>query len=102
MTEKEALAAGHKLKIGTLPMSHVARAIERDETAGLMKVIVNAANDRILGAAILGCEGGELVHVLYTLMLGNLPYTLLKGAVFIHPTLTEGFFNLLNTVKPVD
>jgi len=102
MTEKEARAAGHKLKIGTLPMSHVARAIERDETAGLMKVIVDAANDRILGAAILGCEGGELVHVLYTLMLGNLPYTLLKGAVYIHPTLTEGFFNLLNSVKPAD
>jgi pyruvate/2-oxoglutarate dehydrogenase complex dihydrolipoamide dehydrogenase (E3) component len=102
MTEKEARAAGRKLKIGTLPMSHVARAIERDETAGLMKVIVDAANDRILGAAILGCEGGELVHVLYTLMLANLPYTLLKGAVYIHPTLTEGFFTLLDSVKSAD
>ena len=102
MTEKEARSAGHKLKIGTLPMSHVARAIERDETAGLMKVIVNAEDDRILGAAILGCEGGELVHVLYTLMLGKLPYTVLKGAVFIHPPLTEGFFTLLDTVKAVD
>jgi pyruvate/2-oxoglutarate dehydrogenase complex dihydrolipoamide dehydrogenase (E3) component len=102
MTEKEARAAGRKLKIGMIPMSHVARAIERDETAGLMKVIVDAANDRILGAAILGCEGGELVHVLYTLMLGNLPYTLMKGAVYIHPTLTEGFFTLLDRVKPVD
>jgi pyruvate/2-oxoglutarate dehydrogenase complex dihydrolipoamide dehydrogenase (E3) component len=102
MTEKEARAAGHKLKIGAIPMSHVARAIERDETAGMMKVIVDAENDRILGAAILASEGGELVHVLYTLMLGNLPYTLLKGAVFIHPTLTEGFFALLDSVKPVD
>jgi pyruvate/2-oxoglutarate dehydrogenase complex dihydrolipoamide dehydrogenase (E3) component len=102
MTEKEARAAGHKLKIGTLPMSHVARAIERDETAGLMKVIVDAVNDRILGAAILGCEGGELVHVLHTLMLGDLPYTLLKGAIYIHPTLTEGFFALLDSVKPAD
>jgi pyruvate/2-oxoglutarate dehydrogenase complex dihydrolipoamide dehydrogenase (E3) component len=102
MTEKEARSAGHKLKIGTIPMSHVARAIERDETAGLMKVIVDASNDRILGAAILGAEGGELVHVLYTLMLGNLPYTLLKGAVYIHPTLTEGFFTLLDSVKPAD
>jgi pyruvate/2-oxoglutarate dehydrogenase complex dihydrolipoamide dehydrogenase (E3) component len=102
MTEKEARAAGHKLKIGKIPMSSVARAIERDETAGMMKVIVDAASDRILGASILGCEGGELVHVLYTLMLGNLPYTVLKGAVFIHPTLTEGFFALLDSVKPVD
>jgi pyruvate/2-oxoglutarate dehydrogenase complex dihydrolipoamide dehydrogenase (E3) component len=102
MTEKEARAAGRKLKIGKIPMSHVARAIERDETAGLMKVIVDAANDRILGASILGCEGGELVHVLYTLMLGDLPYTVLKGAMFIHPTLAEGFFALLDSVRPVN
>jgi pyruvate/2-oxoglutarate dehydrogenase complex dihydrolipoamide dehydrogenase (E3) component len=102
MTEKEARAAGYRLKIGTIPMSRVARAIERDETAGIMKVIVDASNDRVLGAAILGCEGGELVHVLYTLMLGNLPYTLLKRAVYIHPTLTEGFFALLDSVKPAD
>ncbi len=102
MTEKEARAAGYKLKIGAIPMSYVARAIERDETSGQMKVIVNAADDRILGAAVLGCEGGELIHVLYTLMLGKLPYTTLKGAVFIHPTLCEGFFALLDSVKPVE
>jgi pyruvate/2-oxoglutarate dehydrogenase complex dihydrolipoamide dehydrogenase (E3) component len=102
MTEKEARASGRKLKIGTMPMSYVARAIERDETAGRMKIIVDAANDRILGAAILASEGGELIHVLHTLMLGNLPYTVLKGAVFIHPTLAEGFFTLLDTVKPVN
>jgi pyruvate/2-oxoglutarate dehydrogenase complex dihydrolipoamide dehydrogenase (E3) component len=102
MTEKEARAAGYKLKIGSIPMSHVARAVERDETAGLMKVIVDAESDRILGASILGSEGGELVHVLYTLMLGKLPYTVLKGAMYIHPTLCEGFFTLLDSVKPVD
>jgi pyruvate/2-oxoglutarate dehydrogenase complex dihydrolipoamide dehydrogenase (E3) component len=83
-------------------MTYVARAVERDETAGLMKIVVNAANDQVLGATILAPEGGELVHVLYTLMLGRLPYTLLKGAIFIHPTLAEGFFTLLDDVKPVD
>lgn len=82
-------------------MSRVARAIERDETAGLMKVIVDAANDRILGATILSSDGGETVHVLYTLMLADLPYTLLKGAVYIHPTFAEGLFALLDAVKPV-
>ncbi|MGD0909796.1 MAG: mercuric reductase [Candidatus Acidiferrales bacterium] len=102
MTEKEARAAGYKLKIGWIPMTYVARAVERDETAGLMKIVVNAANDQVLGATILAPEGGELVHVLYTLMLGRLPYTLLKGAIFIHPTLAEGFFTLLDDVKPVD
>jgi len=102
MTEEEARAAGRQLKIGKIPMSYVARAIERDETAGLMKIIVDAASDRILGATILASEGGELVHVLYTMMLGDLPYTLLKGAVYIHPTLAEGFFALMDSVKPVD
>jgi pyruvate/2-oxoglutarate dehydrogenase complex dihydrolipoamide dehydrogenase (E3) component len=102
MTENEARATGHKLKIGKVAMSHVARAIERDETAGLMKIIVDATNDRILGAAVLAVEGGELIHVLYTLMLGNLPYTLLKGTIYIHPTLVEGFFSLMEDVKPVN
>jgi pyruvate/2-oxoglutarate dehydrogenase complex dihydrolipoamide dehydrogenase (E3) component len=67
-----------------------------------MKVTVDAENDRILGASIRASEGGELVHVLYTLMLGKLPYTILKGAMYIHPTLCEGFIFLLNSVKPAD
>ena len=80
LTEKEARAKGYKLKIGKVPMSVVARAYERDETAGLMKIVVDASNDRILGATILSGDGGETVHILYTLMLADLPYTLLKGA----------------------
>ncbi len=102
LTEKEARAAGHKLKIGTIPTAWVARAIERDETAGLMKVVVDAATDRILGAAILAPEGGELVQILEFVMLAGAPYTLLKGAVYIHPTLAEGFWTLMEEVKPVD
>jgi len=102
MTEKEARGKGYKLKIGKVPMSGVARAYERDETAGLMKVVVDASNDRILGATILSGDGGETVHVLYTLMLAGLPYTLLKGAVYIHPTWAEGLFFLLDDVKPAD
>jgi len=82
-------------------MSIVARAYERDETAGLMKIIVDASNDRILGATILSGDGGETVHVLYTLMLADVPYTLLKGGVYIHPTWAEGLFFLLDDVKPV-
>jgi pyruvate/2-oxoglutarate dehydrogenase complex dihydrolipoamide dehydrogenase (E3) component len=100
MTEKEARKKGYKLKIGKMPMSYVARAIERDETAGSMKIVVDAANDHILGASILAVEGGELVQILSTLMLANLPYTVLKGAVYIHPTLAEGFFGLMESVQP--
>ena len=102
MTEKEARAKGYKMKIGRCPMTYVARAIERGETAGLMKIVVDASNDRILGASILASEGGELVQILGALMLANQPYTLLKGAVYIHPTLAEGFFSLMEDVKPVD
>jgi pyruvate/2-oxoglutarate dehydrogenase complex dihydrolipoamide dehydrogenase (E3) component len=100
MTEKEARAKSYKLKIGKCQMTRVARAIERGETAGLMKLVVDASNDRILGASILASEGGELVQILGTLMLANQPYTLLKGAVYIHPTLAEGFFALMEDVKP--
>jgi len=102
ITEQQARAGGYKLKIGSIPMSRVARAIERDETSGMMKVIVDASNDLILGASILSVEGGEIIHILYTLMLGRLPYTLLKGAIYIHPTLAEGLFTLLDSVKLVD
>lgn len=83
-------------------MTSVARAIERDETAGLMKIVVDAADDRILGAAILSAEGGELIQILGTVMRAGLPYTLLKGAIYIHPTLAEGLFSLMESVKPAD
>lgn len=102
MTEKEARVKGYKLKVGKIPMTNVARALEHDETAGLMKIVVDAMTDHILGASILSSEGGELVQILGTLMLSNQPYTLLKGAVFIHPTLAEGFFSLMEDVKPVN
>jgi len=101
MTEREARAAGRRLKIGAIPMRWVARAIERDETVGLMKLVAEADSDRVLGAAILSSEGGELIQILSTLMLANVPYTLLKGAVYIHPTLAEGLYTLMDEVKPV-
>ena len=99
MTERQARAEGRRLKIGKTAMTQVARAIERSETQGLMKIVVDAATDRVLGAAILAVEGGELVQILSTLMLAEKPYTLLKGAIYIHPTLAEGFFGLMESVK---
>ncbi len=102
MTEKEARRDGRKLKIGKMPVTSVARARERAETRGLMKVIVDAENDFVLGAAILSPDGDELVQILSTLMLAQKPYTLLKGAIYIHPTMAEGFFTLMDSVEPVD
>jgi pyruvate/2-oxoglutarate dehydrogenase complex dihydrolipoamide dehydrogenase (E3) component len=99
LTEKEARSRGFQLKIGRAPMTSVARARERDETAGLMKVVVDASNDRVLGATMLSSDGGETIHILYTLMLADRPYTLLKDAIYIHPTLAEGLFYLIDDVK---
>jgi pyruvate/2-oxoglutarate dehydrogenase complex dihydrolipoamide dehydrogenase (E3) component len=102
ITEQVARASGRKFKMGTYPMTSVARAIERDETAGLMKIIVDGENDQILGASILGSEGGETVQILGAMILAKAPYTVLKGAVYIHPTLAEGFFGLMESVKPAN
>jgi pyruvate/2-oxoglutarate dehydrogenase complex dihydrolipoamide dehydrogenase (E3) component len=101
LTETEARAAGRRLKVGKIPMAWVARAIERDEATGLMKIVVDAETDRILGAAILGSEGGEVVQILHAVMLAGAPFTLLKGAVYIHPTLAEGLWTLMEAVVAV-
>ncbi len=102
LTEKAARQQGYKLKIGTLPMTSVLRAIERGETAGLMKLVVDASNDKILGASILAADGGETVQMLGVAMWADAPYTLMKGAVYIHPTMAEGLWSLMENVKPVD
>lgn len=102
LSESRARDAGYRLKVGTVQMSSVARAIESGKTDGLMKIVVNAENDQILGASILGEAGGELVQHLTTVMRAQLPYTILKKAMYVHPTLTEGFFSLMDSVKVVD
>jgi pyruvate/2-oxoglutarate dehydrogenase complex dihydrolipoamide dehydrogenase (E3) component len=94
LTEREAQARNLNYRLGKMPMSWVARGLETDETRGLMKAIVDADTGQILGAAILGVEGGEVMTVLQMAMMGDLPYTVLKDAVFAHPTLSESLNNL--------
>lgn len=94
MSENEATEAGYDIRVATLPMSRVARAIEIDETRGLLKAVVDAETDQILGAAILGIEGGEIAAVLQVAMMGKLPYTALRDATISHPTLAESLNNL--------
>jgi pyruvate/2-oxoglutarate dehydrogenase complex dihydrolipoamide dehydrogenase (E3) component len=79
-------------------MTRAARAIELDETRGFMKAVVDARTDRILGAAVLGIEGGEVVAVFQLAMMGDLPYTALRDAVLAHPTLAESINNLFMTL----
>ena len=94
LTETEARAQGRKIRCAKLPMTSVARALEVDETRGFMKAVVDAESNQILGAAVLGIEGGEVMSVLETAMMGRLPYTALRDATYAHPTLAESLNNL--------
>ena len=94
MTEAEARAAGFDVRVATMPMSHVARALEMDESRGIMKAVVDGATGQILGAAVLGIEGGEVATFFQLAIMGGLPYTTLRDAVFSHPTLAESLNNL--------
>jgi len=98
LSEKEAEKKGIYFKTASMPMSHVARALEVDESRGVMKVLIDAQNDQILGAAILGIEGGEIMSMLQIAMLADLPYTSLRDGIFAHPTLAESLNNLFATV----
>jgi pyruvate/2-oxoglutarate dehydrogenase complex dihydrolipoamide dehydrogenase (E3) component len=95
ISEEEARSTGRQVRVAKMSMSHVARAQEVDEKRGFMKVIVDAQNHQILGCAILGIEGGELMSMIEVAMLGKLPWMVLRDATFAHPTLAEAFNNLL-------
>lgn len=96
LTESEALKiySKDKIKVAKMPMAYVARALEMDESRGIMKAIVHAETKNILGAAILGIEGGELMSMFQIAMMGNVTYDRLQDAVFAHPTLAESLNNL--------
>jgi pyruvate/2-oxoglutarate dehydrogenase complex dihydrolipoamide dehydrogenase (E3) component len=94
LTEQEARTQGLAFRVAKMPMSYVARALEVDETRGFMKVLVDASSGQILGAAVLGIEGGEIMSQIQLAMMGKLPYTVLQDGVFAHPTLAESLNNL--------
>jgi pyruvate/2-oxoglutarate dehydrogenase complex dihydrolipoamide dehydrogenase (E3) component len=96
MSETEARKTGRKIRVAKMPMTYVARALELDESRGFMKVIVDADSSQMLGAAVLGIEGGEIMSQIQLAIMGKLPYTVLKDAVFAHPTLAESLNNLFS------
>ncbi len=97
-TETEARKQKRNIRVAKLPMTSVARALEVDETRGFMKVIVDGETNQILGAAVLGIEGGEVMSAIEIAMMGKLPYTALRDGVFAHPTLAESLNNLFMTM----
>ena len=94
LTETEANERGLKIRVAKLPMTSVARAIEMSETRGFIKAVVDAGTNQILGCAVLGVEGGELMAMFQIAMMGRVPYTVLKEAIFAHPTLAESLNSL--------
>jgi len=94
MSEEEARRSGKKIRVYTMPMSSVARALEMDESRGFMKAIIDEASGHILGAAVLGIEGGEIMAMFEIAMMGKVPYTALRDGIFAHPTLAESLNNL--------
>ncbi len=101
MTEREVREKGIDALVATMPMTRVGRARERGETAGFMKVLVDARTKRLLGAALLGIEGDEVIHTLLDVMYARAPYTVIQRAMHIHPTVSELIPTLLEGLKPL-
>jgi pyruvate/2-oxoglutarate dehydrogenase complex dihydrolipoamide dehydrogenase (E3) component len=102
MNEEEARKSGRRILAGKMPMTRIGRAREAGETQGFMKVLVDADSKELLGAAILGLNGDEIVHSLLDVMYAGKPYTTIQRAVHIHPTVTELVPTLLGQLKPLE
>ena len=100
MTETEAQRSGRKILVGTRPMTRVGRAIEKGETTGLMKIIVDATSREILGAAVFGTGGDEAIHCVLDTMYAKAPYPVLQRAMHIHPTVAELIPTILQELAP--
>jgi pyruvate/2-oxoglutarate dehydrogenase complex dihydrolipoamide dehydrogenase (E3) component len=98
LSEAEAREQGRDVRVASMPMSHVARALEMDESRGMMKAVVDAGTGEVLGCAVLGIDGGEIMTMIQIAMMGKLPYTALRDGMFAHPTLAESLNNLFATV----
>jgi pyruvate/2-oxoglutarate dehydrogenase complex dihydrolipoamide dehydrogenase (E3) component len=102
MTEREVRESGRNALIGKMMMTRVGRARERSETQGFMKILVDAETKKILGAAVLGIGGDEVIHSVLDVMYADAPYTVIQRAVHIHPTVTELIPTMLGDLKPLE
>lgn len=102
MTEAQVRDSKRKALVGKRPMTRVGRAVEKGETQGFMKALVDAETKEILGAAILGVEGDEAIHSILDVMYAKKPYTTIQRAVHIHPTVSELIPTMLGELKPLE
>jgi pyruvate/2-oxoglutarate dehydrogenase complex dihydrolipoamide dehydrogenase (E3) component len=100
MTDAEIRKSGRPALIAKFPMIRVSRAYEKCETQGFMKICVDAETKQILGAAILGVGGDEVIHVLLDIMYAKVPYTVIQRAMHIHPTVSEYLPTVLSKLEP--
>jgi pyruvate/2-oxoglutarate dehydrogenase complex dihydrolipoamide dehydrogenase (E3) component len=101
MTEQEARTSGRRVLIGMRPMTRVGRAVEKGETQGFMKVLVDGDSKEILGASILGTSGDEVIHCVLDMMYARAPYTVMQRAMHIHPTVSELIPTMLGELRPI-
>ncbi|HUL33676.1 MAG TPA: FAD-containing oxidoreductase [Candidatus Eisenbacteria bacterium] len=101
MSEHEAVASGRRVLIGRRPMTRVGRAVEKGESQGFMKVLVDADSKEFLGATILGIGGDEVIHCVLDLMYARAPYTVMQRAMHIHPTVSELIPTMLGELRPL-
>jgi len=101
LTEAQVRKAGRKALVAKRPMTRVSRAVEKGETQGFMKIVVDADTREILGAAILGVGGDEAIHCILDVMYAKAPYTVLQRAVHIHPTVSELIPTMLGDLQPL-
>jgi pyruvate/2-oxoglutarate dehydrogenase complex dihydrolipoamide dehydrogenase (E3) component len=97
LTEAEAREQGLQIRVAKMPMTYVARALEVDESRGFMKAIIDVQTGKLLGCAIVGIEGGEIMSLIQVAMMGNLTDKQLHNAIFAHPTLAESLNNLFSS-----
>ena len=102
MTEAEVRKSGRKALVGERPMKRVGRAVEKGETEGFMKILVDAETKKILGASLLGIECDEVIHSILDVMYAKAPYTVIQRAMHIHPTVTELIPTMLGELKPLE
>ena len=100
--KKEALKKGYKILEGTRPMSRIARAKEKGETNGIMSAIIDAETNKILGAAVLGVGGDEVISSILNIMYADLPYTLIRDSVQVHPTISELIPTMLESLNKIN
>jgi len=101
MTETQVRDSKRKALMGQRPMTRVSRAVEKGETQGFIKILVDAESKHIVGASILGTGGDEVIHCLLDLMYAKAPYTVMQRAVHIHPTVSELLPTILGELKPL-